>query len=95
MQVLQILHQNSSSLSSPSDAAAFIGFWQLVCIHLQNSEQARLNLTHEQSAVLHPVLQPKLTMLSKTREEGQSGPLLCTGNAPTHSAAMSMSAQSG
>ena len=64
---------NSSSLSSLSDA-----HWILaVGLHtFANSEQARLNLTHEQSAVLHPVLQPQLTMLSKTREEGQSGPLL-------------------
>ena len=49
---------SSSLLSLTSGATTFIGFWLLAWpMHLQNSKQGRVNLTQEQSAVLHPVLQ--------------------------------------
>ena len=47
------------AMSSLPGITAFIGFWQLAYpIQLQNPEQVRVNLTQEQNAVLHPVLQP-------------------------------------
>ena len=58
-----ILHHYSHT----SDATAFIGFWQLAWpMHLQNSEQVRLNLTQEQSDVLHPILQPQPHLVQLT-----------------------------
>ena len=45
---------SSLPLPSLSGIVAFTGFWQLacpICIHLQNSEQIRVNLPQEQSAI--------------------------------------------
>jgi len=64
---------------SLSGITGFIGLWQIACpIHLQNSEQVRLSLTQEQSAILHPVLQSQLMRLSTS-----SGAANCPGGVKT------------